>query len=595
MRRIAVLVKQVPASPDRPMTATGRLDRTAASEMNPHCRRAVAKAAELAGAEDELVVLTMGPPEAVAVLVEALTFADRVTDKVRGVLITDPRLAGADTLVTARALASAIELFGPFDLVMGGRGSSDSDTGQVTAQVAELLGLPLVGAVRQLRVDDDVVRARCEHDDGWYTAEVRSPVVIACAERLCAPCKIPPEQLDHATVGRITSVTVDELRLSEQDLTSPTRVLGVAPHRSDRGARVLVGSDPAHVAELTNVILAGVQPATETTAAPQYSHAAPPVSPTDVTLLLAQHDRQALLAELITIANRCRPGTRVVVASTVPHEEDPVAPDGGDETLWLRGAHSAEAVAATLAHHFAGAPPAVFLASATTWGREVAARYGARIGAGVTADAIAVEVRGDRIVGLKGSPDGSMAHIVSDSATQIVSISPGVVTGHAPPQVPVTPVEHVVDTTMGDRVRYVLGEADSDAHAMLSADVVIGIGRGVDVVDMPMVTELARVLGAQIGASRAVTDTHVLPVSRQIGITGRSIAPALYVAIGIAGKSTHMLGVRRAGTVIAINIDAAAPVFGECDLGIVADWRDIAKALVQQANQRMVATIDAGG
>lgn len=577
MSRIAVLVKQVPTSPDRPMTADKTLDRSAASEMNPHCRRAVAKAVELAGTDCELVILTMGPPGAAAVLVEALTFADRAVGDARGILITDPRLAGADTLVTARVLSKTIEQFGPFDLIMAGRGTSDADTGQVTAQVAELLALPLLAAVREVDVDGDIVSARCEHDDGWYSATAPLPALITCAERLCAPCKLPLGEFDFATTEAITTLSVDDLGLLESSLISPTRVLAVERHAPVRQTRILDGPDSEHIDQISAAIVAaGGSSAPADTAEPHRAVTENAAEPGHVTLVLAEPNRPAVLAEMIGLARRTLSQTTIVVAAIGP---EPAPSCGADEMLWIRGATSAEAVAATLADPLAGSRPMAFLAPATTWGREVAARYGARTGAGVIADAIAVDLRADRLVGHKCSPDGSLAYIVSDSPTQIVTIRPGTsVTLDATTDAP-APIERIVDATVRDRVRHVLGSPDLDAHALGSADIVIGIGRGVDPTEMHIVTELAQILGAQIGASRAVTDAHLLPVSRQIGITGRTIAPAVYIALGIAGKATHMLGVRHAGTVIAINTDPQAPVFGACDLGIIADWRDVAKAL----------------
>ena len=106
---------------------------------------------------------------------------------------TDAAFAGSDTLATAKALAAALTLEGPFDLVLTGRNSVDADTGQVGPEVAELLDLPFLTGVRHLRVSaGNLVDARCEHDDGWLQAEVELPAVLSCAERLCEPAKVDP-------------------------------------------------------------------------------------------------------------------------------------------------------------------------------------------------------------------------------------------------------------------------------------------------------------------------------------------------------------------------------------------------------------------
>jgi len=115
---------------------------------------------------------------------------------------------------------------------------------------------------------------------------------------------------------------------------------------------------------------------------------------------------------------------------------------------------------------------------------------------------------------------------------------------------------------------------DDDVETLARAEVVIGVGTGVLPEEYALLSPLAALLGAELGATRKVTDKGWAPRSRQVGITGRSISPRLYVAIGLSGKFNHMVGVRAAGTILAVNPDAAAPVFTHCDVGIVGDWHE---------------------
>ena len=108
----------------------------------------------------------------------------------------------------------------------------------------------------------------------------------------------------------------------------------------------------------------------------------------------------------------------------------------------------------------------------------------------------------------------------------------------------------------------------------------IGVGRGVSPDEYDALEPLRILLGAELGATRKVTDKGWLPRSRQVGITGRSIAPRLFVSIGASGKFNHTVGLRAAGTVLAINQDAAAPIFQAADVGIVGDWRAVLPLLV---------------
>jgi electron transfer flavoprotein alpha subunit len=123
---------------------------------------------------------------------------------------------------------------------------------------------------------------------------------------------------------------------------------------------------------------------------------------------------------------------------------------------------------------------------------------------------------------------------------------------------------------------------DDDLDALAEADAVIGVGRGVDPADYGALEPLRAALGAELAATRKVTDLGWLPRSRQVGITGRSIAARLYVSIGASGKFNHMVGVRGAGTVLAINADPDAPVFDCADTGIVGAWRDVLPLLLAE-------------
>ena len=97
--------------------------------------------------------------------------------------------------------------------------------------------------------------------------------------------------------------------------------------------------------------------------------------------------------------------------------------------------------------------------------------------------------------------------------------------------------------------------------------------------DYKELAPLAEALGAALAATRKVTDRGWLPRARQLGITGISVAPRLYVAVGLSGKFNHALGFRNAGTVLAINDDPTAPIFDFADIGIVADWKRVVPLL----------------
>ncbi|MFD0508008.1 hypothetical protein ACFQ0G_45020 [Streptomyces chiangmaiensis] len=185
--RAVALVKQVPldgGSGD--LDPDGRLRRTGQdAEMNPWCRRAVTQAVRLAaGPGGHSTAVTMGPPRAVDVLREALACG------VQSALhLTDPGWAGADCLVTAKALAAALEAHTDAEVILVGRSSVDGNTTAIGPMVAELLGLPFIGAALDIDVAEEggarVLRATLQSEEGRRTVRVALPAVVAVAERSC--------------------------------------------------------------------------------------------------------------------------------------------------------------------------------------------------------------------------------------------------------------------------------------------------------------------------------------------------------------------------------------------------------------------------
>ncbi len=130
--------------------------------------------------------------------------------------------------------------------------------------------------------------------------------------------------------------------------------------------------------------------------------------------------------------------------------------------------------------------------------------------------------------------------------------------------------------------REILGveEVAGEQVDLSAAEVVVAVGRGIGDSDkMAIIEELAAALGAEIGASRPVIDNGWLPRDRQIGSSGQTVAPKLYVAAGISGAIQHLVGMKGASTVVAINKDAGAPIFSVSDYGIVGDLHEIVPAL----------------
>jgi electron transfer flavoprotein alpha subunit len=223
------------------------------------------------------------------------------------------------------------------------------------------------------------------------------------------------------------------------------------------------------------------------------------------------------------------------------------------------------------------------------WGREVASRLAARLGAGLTGDAVDLAVDGGRMVGWKPAFGGRLvAAVTATSPVQLATVRPGMLPLLAPRAARSVPVTRIDGTTAG-RVRLLGAGREDDLDQLATAQVVVGVGTGVSPDEYAGLQPLLTALGAELAATRKVTDKGWQPRSRQVGITGRSISPSLYAAIGLSGKFNHMVGVRGAGKILAVNTDPNALVFDSADIGIVADWHQAVPLLVAALEERMQA------
>jgi len=138
--------------------------------------------------------------------------------------------------------------------------------------------------------------------------------------------------------------------------------------------------------------------------------------------------------------------------------------------------------------------------------------------------------------------------------------------------------DDIIRTTAGPAFK----ETDN-AIDLSKSEIIVAVGRGIKSAEhMPMIEKFAQLLGAEVAASRPVCDQNWLPPERQIGSSGQSVSPGIYFAIGISGAIQHILGMRSASTIVAINHDKDAPIFQIADIGIVGDLFEIIPALIKR-------------
>lgn len=601
--RVLALAKQIPVFESMRLGADRRLVRDSDElHMNDYCRRGVAVGLRIARASGgTLSVLTMGPPSADTVCREAIAFGADA-----GFHLTDTALAGADTLATARALAAAVARLGPFDVILAGRNSVDADTGQVPPQLAELLGLPFACGVRRLRLAGERLSLLLEHNDEWLEAELDLPALLSCAERLIDPCKIKDPAVWAGVDGsRIQTVDTTELGPGPWGAAaSPTSVGPTWTLQIDRRREILSGGLAA-AADRAVALLGdrgALAPAGGAAVARGSGLAVelPPAQsggPAVAVLIEPARDRHA--RELLGAAARLAGAVGGHVVALGPAADGELGRLGADSVRRIRAdgtpgdptpgdgrkalaeeAIAEEDIATAVSDWAEESRPWAILAPSTAWGREVASRTAARLGAGLTGDAVGLSCADGRLIAEKPAFGGYViADIACSSPVQMATVRAGVLGLPEPRGAPEAPVTEITVTPRG-RVRVLSRRRDDDGDLLAGAEIVIGVGVGVEVADYERLRADAAKIGAELCATRKVTDAGAMPRARQVGITGHSISPRLYIAVGLSGKFNHTAGVRSAGSIVAVNADPGAPIFGWCDVGFVADWRDVFDELI---------------
>lgn len=244
-----------------------------------------------------------------------------------------------------------------------------------------------------------------------------------------------------------------------------------------------------------------------------------------------------------------------------------------------------------LAGAVASSPPDLVVFPHTYQSVDYMAKVAHRMGAGVLSEIVGFELENGELTWRRPILEGKLqatARVAGDGP-MVVSVQSGAFPAADRDRDP-APVE-TLDTARLAAVepeRELLGieEIGDDIVDLSAASTIVAVGRGIGGPDkMEIIEDLARVLGAEIGASRPVIDNGWLPRDRQIGSSGQTVAPKLYVAVGISGAIQHLVGMKGAGCTVAINKDPGAPIFSVADYGIVGDLFEVVPALTEAVRE----------
>ncbi len=555
--KILVLVKQIPEiSKIQFDPATNRIKREEVPLIiNPFDKRAVEEAIrikEKRGAE--VVVATLGPPSAAEVLNASLRMgADRA------ILISDPGFAGSDTLITSRVLSLVVGKIEP-DLILLGKYSLDGETSQVPPEVALFSGYAFRTSISRIEFEDGgKMIVEQDEDDGSTDYEIALPALLSVSEKINRARFVPPSVPDMTS--RIEKWSASDLSTLIKGSDSPTVVESTVRIESKRSVEYMDRLDT--ILDMVRSISSsgenrGIDRITIGDAIPGGRHA----------LVVAAGDKRTAF-ELS--AKMCNLGkgkfNTVLLGSFSPAEVEGLA---CHSYLHLKNGSNL-AISDYIADYIKREKPEFVVFPSNIAGREISAFVAAKLSLGLTADCIDLAVENGKLIQYKPAFGGGMvARITSRTKPEMATVRPGMF--------PFSIAEshfsvHDIDLTGKFEDKVVASRKIPDTFRRLQGSrIIIGLGKGIGSKEnVGEVVKFADRIGAAVGGTRPIVDLGWLPRQQQIGLTGYSISPDLYIAIGIGGHDNHVVGTRYAGKIVAVNRDRNAPIFNYSDFGLIED------------------------
>ena len=636
--KVISLMKQVPLPTEMRMGADGLMDRTKAkSIINVDCSFGLEQGLQIKKAvpDAELIVVSMGPPSFEQSLKNAIGMGYD-----RAVLLSDRRLGGSDTFATGLALATLLKTTilpkDPKDqyIIFAGRQTTDGDTAHVPSQVAENIGIPQATFVEAVEYRGTYLKVRRVIEGGHQTLKVPIPCVISVA-----PSSIPARRpsLVNAMRARQTKLevlTLDNIGLAPEAVGlagSPTIVAKAVNVERNRPPVTMLNGDNLNTitSQLIEIfskpqVEVAEKPVKEPAAevAPKEGEAVSTKPPrvdfrngAKGILTLVELHGDHVAGSSLEILNPARKLadelgttiTSVIIGENVAKFAPQVIAHGADEVIVVNNPRLKEYLilpfSSVIAQITKERRPEIALFGATTSGRELAPRLASRLRAGVTADCTILKIGEFVNKRLKSTfypcleairptyGESKLATIIGFWCPQMATARPGTFAALKPDynrKGKVTEFHPQLEDKDFAVEILEMERKEMGGSNLLSADIIIAGGKPCGELDeFKLIQDLVQALQekgikADWGASRQAVDHGYAPYVRQIGQSGKTVRPKVYVAVAISGAIQHTCGIKDSGKIIAINQDAAAPIFNASDYGIVGDYLQVVPMLIEK-------------
>ena len=634
-------MKQVPLPSEMRMGDDGLMDRTKAkSIINIDCQYGLEAGLQIKSEypDAKLIVCSMGPPSFTESLENALAMGYD-----EAYLLSDRRLGGSDTYATGLAISHMLKHLGfgkGLDedfIIVAGRQTSDGDTAHVPSQVAEFMGIPQGTFIETADFVDGRVHAKRIIEGGYQMISLPLPCAMSFTPTGIAPRRASLSGAIRARTTEIKMLNIDDVNLTTEfigigvpgESGSPTIVSKVATIKSERApAKICEGHNEV---ELIDSLLSHMKDGKNSVEVKEKKAKKAKKVNDDIKRIDFRKGASGILTwaevvkgeisrpslELLTpakdLASSLEEGTTVttlLIGKDVGNLAQELIYHGADEVIVVEDDRLEEYRILPFSEIFAQVikerNPEIALFAATTAGRELAPRIGIKTDSGVTADCTQLLIGEHKHRNKETKEQVIYAPILesrrptygeSKLATIIGFVCPQISTARAGTfEVPnrdeskegkITPFTPTLDESefVSEIIETVIGEGGM--QGLFEADIIVAGGRGTASDGMQMVKDLAQALkeqgvNAEWAASRVMVDEGVSEYARQIGQTGKTVRPKVYVAIGVSGAVQHIAGMKESETIVAINNNAKETIFTNADFAIVGDYSDILPELIDR-------------
>jgi electron transfer flavoprotein alpha subunit len=614
------------------MGEDGLMDRTKAkSIINIDCQFGLEAGLQLKrqNPDARLIVCSMGPKSFETSLRTAISMGYD-----EAYLLSDRKLGGSDTYATGLAISTMLKHLGftkdskdPF-IVLAGRQTSDGDTAHVPSQVAENIGIPQATFVESVKADGTgKVIAKRIIEGGYQMLKLPLPCVISLT-----PTGIPPRKPSlsgaiKARTSKITTFGIDDIGLGTEKIGingSPTIVVKVVNIISERppitmseghDETSLVDSLISNLKKGGNVLEKKEKVVIKEINKPDFpdkdfrNGARGIITWAEITNGKISRPSLELLTPARNLATQLGNETKVMtlaIGKNVRQYAQTLIEHGSDEIILVENLKLEEYLVLPFSSIFEQVikerNPEIALFAATTSGRELAPRIGMKTNSGVTADCTGLEIgeyvdKKEKVIYKPILESRRPTYGESKLATILGFVCPQISTARAGTfEIPkivegrkgiISSFNPVLDGK--DFVVEILKteRGEGGIQNLFDADIIISGGRGTTVDNLNLIKTLAQELknqgiNAEWASSRPVVDEGIAEYARQIGQTGKTIRPKIYIAIGISGAIQHIAGMKESEKIIAIDHNPKAHIFHFADFGIVGEYTDIVPELIDR-------------